>query len=138
MSDQQAVETVKRGYELFGQGDIAGFLNLLDEHVEWYSPGPSELPTAGVRKGRQAVGDFFATLDKHYEFQRFEPRQFIAQGDTVVVLGEDTVRVKTTGTVLTEEWAHVFTLSNGRVTRFHEYMDTAGIVTDLRAAQTRL
>lgn len=138
MSEMQPVEIVKRAYELFGQGDIASFVNLLDEQVEWFSPGPSELPQAGRRHGREAVAAFFTVLDRSYEIQRFEPSRFITDGDTVVVLGTDTVRVKATGSVLDEEWAHVFTVANGRIVRFHEYVDTEPIVTDLRSARTRL
>jgi ketosteroid isomerase-like protein len=112
-------------------------LSLFDEQIEWITPGPSDLPTAGRRTGRQQVAAFFGTLTEVIEVQHFEPQQFVAQGDRVVVTGTDTARVKATGKVLETDWAHVFTLKNGKVTRFQEYLDTCELVAELRAAHAK-
>jgi ketosteroid isomerase-like protein len=137
MTEQQNIEIVKRGYEAFGRGDINGVLALCAENVEWVSSGPSELPTAGIRRGREQVAQFFKAVDQVFEIQRFEPKQFIAQGDQVVVLGDDTAKVKATGKVLTEEWAHAFAIRDGKIAAFREYIDTAQVVAELRAAPAR-
>jgi ketosteroid isomerase-like protein len=131
------VELVRQGYEAFGRGDIDGLLNLLDENVEWVSPGPPDLPTAGTRRGRQQIAEFFRILNDVFEIQRFEPKTFVAQGDRVVVLGEDTARVKATGKIVNESWAHAFVLGNGKVVSFQEYLDTAATVAEIRAAAAR-
>src|SRR5687768_1213752 len=55
MSEQENVDVVKQGYEAFGRGDIPGLLMQLDANVTWVTPGPSELPTAGDRRGHQGV-----------------------------------------------------------------------------------
>jgi ketosteroid isomerase-like protein len=137
MSEQQNIEIVKRGYEAFGRGDINGLTALCAETVEWASSGPSEMPTAGTRRGHAQVAEFFQAVDQLFEMQRFEPRRFVAQGDQVVVLGGDTVKVKATGKVLTEEWAHAFTIRDGKIAAFREYIDTAEVVAELRAAPAR-
>ena len=137
MTEQQNIEIVKRGYEAFGRGDINGLLALCAENVEWVSSGPSEIPTAGIRRGREQVAQFFTAVDELFEFERFEPKQFIAQGEQVVVLGSETAKVKATGTVLTEEWAHAFTMRDGKIAAFREYIDTAAVVAELRAASAR-
>jgi ketosteroid isomerase-like protein len=134
MTEQQNIEIVKRGYEAFGRGDINGLLALCAENVAWVSPGPSELPTAGIRRGHEQVAQFFEALQQVFEIQRFEPKQFVAQGDQVVVLGADTAKVKATGKVLTEDWAHAFTVRDGKIATFREYLDTAEVVAELRAA----
>ena len=134
MSEQQNIEIVRRGYEAFGHGDMNTLLGLFDEQVEWISPGPADLPTAGRRTGRQQIAEFFSVLNDTFEIQRFEPREFIAQGDRVVVTGVDTSRVKATGKVIEGEWAHIFTLKDGKVVRIQEYVDTAEAVVELRAA----
>lgn len=95
------------------------------------------MPTAGIRRGHQQVAQFFTALDELFEFERFEPKQFIAQGEQVVVLGADTAKVKATGKVLTEEWAHAFTIRDGKIAAFREYIDTAEVVAELRAAPAR-
>lgn len=131
------VAIVRKGYEAFGRGDIETLLSLLAESVEWTSPGPADLPTAGARHGRQQVGEFFKVVNELFDFQRFEQKTFIAEGDRVVVLGESTLKVKATGKVLDDEWAHVFTLRAGQIVSFHEYIDTADVVAELRAAHAR-
>jgi ketosteroid isomerase-like protein len=55
----------------------------------------------------------------------FEPRDFVASQDKVVVLGAQRWKVKSTGITYEDEWAHVFTIENGRITKFQEYHDTA-------------
>jgi ketosteroid isomerase-like protein len=137
MSEQQNLDLVRRGYEAFGRGDIDALLELLTEDIEWTSPGPPELPTAGTRRGRQQVAEFFQAVDQVFEIQRFEPKSFIAQGDVVVVLGSDTASIKATGKVLTDEWAHAFTIRDGKIAAMREYLDTAAVVAELQAAQAK-
>lgn len=135
MSEQQNVELIRRGYDAFGHGDMDTLLSLFDENIEWVSSGPPELPTAGTRRGRQQVAEFFKIVDEVFEIQRFEPKTFIAQGDRVVVLGDETTRVKATGKLLDVEWAHAFTVRGDKVVRFHEYVDTSAVVAELHAAR---
>jgi len=136
-SDQQNLEIVRRGYELFGKGDIPGLLALFDSSIEWTTPGPADLPTAGTRRGVQAVGAFFQTLASTYDFTRLEPQEFIAQGDRVLVRGIDTFVVKATGKTLDFKWVHAFTLQNGKVASFEEFGDMSAVVEELRQAQAR-
>ena len=137
MSEQQNLEVVRKGYDAFGRGDIPGLLSLLDPQVSWLTPGPADLPTAGTRQGHQAVGEFFQTLSSVVDIARFEPREFIAQGEKVVVLGDDTARVKATGKTIEFRWAHAFTVRNGKVVAFEEFGDVSALVAEVRGAQAR-
>ena len=137
MGQQENVAIVRRGYEAFGRGDLDGLISLMDDNVEWVSPGPSDLPTAGQRRGPQQVRQFFGSVNELYDFESFEPQTFVSEGDLVVVLGTDRVKVKATGKTITEAWAHVFTVKNGKIVRFQEYIDTAAAVAELRAAGAR-
>jgi ketosteroid isomerase-like protein len=130
------VNTVRRGYEAFGRGDIDGLLGLLDEQIVWVTPGPPELATSGRRTGRQQVGAFFGAVNDLFDIQRFEPAEFIAQGDKVVVLGSETARARATGAVIELDWVHVFTVRDGVIVAFQEHADTARIVAALSAART--
>jgi uncharacterized protein len=137
MNEQQNVDIVRRGYDAFGRGDLDSLLALFDENIEWISSGPADLPTAGTRRGREQVRDFFKAVNDVFDIQRFEPQTFIAQGDRVVVLGEDSSRVKATGKIIDGQWAHVFTLDGGKIVGFREYVDTAAVVAELHAAHAR-
>jgi ketosteroid isomerase-like protein len=131
----QNVDIVKSAYAAFGRGDIDALLDTLDPDIEWITPGPDDLPTAGTRRGREAVREFFATIDRLYEFLAFEPQTFLAEGDHVVVMGRDRVRVKATGQIVEEHWAHHMVLRSGRSVTFREYIDTAALVADMRLAK---
>ena len=67
-------------------------------------------------------------------FEQYAPREFIAQGDKVVVLGQERFRVKATGRSVENEWAHGWTLREGRAARFYEYNDTAALAAGYRGA----
>ena len=135
MAEEQNIGVVQGAYEAFGRGDIESVLALLDETITWSTPGPADLPMAGNRRGRAAVAEFFQTLMATVDILRFEPKQFVAQGDVVVVLGDDTSRVKATGASIEFEWVHVFTLRAGKVVAFKEYGDVSALVAEFRSAQ---
>ena len=67
-------------------------------------------------------------LDEHLEFEQFEPREFVAQGDTVVVVGFERSLSKATGHTIETEWAHVYTLRDGKIAKGRFFEDTAAYV----------
>ena len=128
------LDVVRRGYDAFGRGDINALLELFDEQIHWVTPGPRELATSGRRTGPQAVAEFFASVNEVFDVQRFEPKEFVVQGDRIVVLGDETARVRATGKTLDLDWVHVFTLRNGKVVAFQEFFDTAAVVAAMSPA----
>jgi uncharacterized protein len=131
---QQNIELVQRGYAAFGNGDIDGLLTTMHEDVEWQTPGAADLPTAGSRRGHAEVRKFFKVIDELIEFEGFEPQRFIADAERVVVLGIDKFKVKGgSGKTINESWCHVFTIRDGRVVAFQEYIDTSALAAELKA-----
>jgi hypothetical protein len=118
-------EVVQETYEAVGRGDIPALLDLLTDDVEWTFQGPSVIPFAGTRRGREGVAEFFSLVGGNLEFEQFEPREFVAQGDTVVVLGFERSLTKPTGRTFEQEWAHVYKLREGKVAEFLALEDTA-------------
>jgi uncharacterized protein len=137
MSEQQNVDIVRQVYTAFGRGDFDGILATLDPQVSWRTPGPPDLPTAGLRHGVDAVREFFGTLLNTFEITNFVPNDFLAQGDLVVVLGTSLERVKATGNAIEFRWVHIFTVRNGRIVSFEEPADVSGLVDEFRTAQVR-
>ena len=136
MSEQENVQVVREAYATFGRGDIQTLLNMYADDVEFIIPGPPDvIPYAGTRRGRDQVARFYPALNEAIEFEQFEPREFIAQGDKVVVLGQGRGRVRSTGQSFEDEWVHVVTLRGGKVTGFRVYEDTAAMVTAFTASQ---
>lgn len=91
--------------------------------------GSPAIPFAGTRHGREAVAEWFGILADTVEFRRFEPSgfEFVAQGDTVVVQGNEQVTARTTGRTFDQQWVQFMTLRDGKVARFREFTDTAAV-----------
>ncbi|HEX3558157.1 MAG TPA: nuclear transport factor 2 family protein [Pyrinomonadaceae bacterium] len=125
MSEQENLRVVQQAYENFKTGSVEALLGQLSDDVDWRLPETEGVPFAGARRGQAQVAEFFSTLADAQATLRFEPREFVAQGDKVVALGDYSWRVKKNGREYGGDWAHVFTIREGKITGFHEYMDTA-------------
>jgi len=136
MSQEQNTRLVQDAYAAFQRGDIAALLNLLTDDVSWFVPGPKDIiPFLGQRRGRDQVKQFFSQLADSEEAEQFDPRQLIAQGEQVVSLGHYRWRVKATGRRYESDFAHVFTVQNGKISGFQEYTDTHAAVNAYSAGQ---
>src|SRR5829696_2464384 len=132
MSERTNADVVQRGYEAFGRGDIPALLDLLTDDVEWTLQGPSVIPFAGTRHGHEGVAEFFSVLGVTLDFEQFEPREFVARGDTVVVVvGSERSLSRATGRTIEQEWAHVNTLRDGKIAKFRAFEDTGAYVAAL-------
>ncbi|CAN5746436.1 nuclear transport factor 2 family protein [soil metagenome] len=125
MSVETNVGTVQEAYEKFGNGDIKGMLPLFTDDVNWNIPEIENAPFAGQRNGHDEVLEFFSLLAEAEEITRFEPLEFIAQGDKVVVLGESAATVTSTGKSYQTDWVHVFHMRDGKIASFLEFFDNA-------------
>ena len=118
-------QVVERAFGYFGEGNIPALLTELTDDVKWTVPGPTDiLPWTGVRTGKQQVAEFFKLIGENVEFGKFEPREFVEQGNKVVALGVWETKAKTTGKTANGDWAMAFTFRDGKVCEFREYNDT--------------
>lgn len=126
MNEQRNTETARRCYELFKAGDIESLLDLYTDDATWETPNIENVPHGGKRKGREQMLEFMSLVGEHSENLHFEPREFIAQGNKVVVLGDYGWRSKATGKEYESDFVHVCTFNDaGKTTSFKEYQDTA-------------
>ena len=126
MNEEANKRIVEEGYGHFGSGNIAALLESYSEKIEWTTPTIEGAPFSGTVNGRGEVAKFFTKLGDAEEFTLFEPTEFIAQGDKVVVLGKSAATIKSTGRNFETDWVHIFTVKDGKVTNFVEFLDTAG------------
>lgn len=125
MSEKENRAIVEQMYAAFGRQDIPAILGSLADDVDWQIVGPMEIPHAGPHRGRDQVGGFFKKIAENTNIEKFEPREFVAEGDKVVAIGYYSGKAKPTGRSYETEWTMVFTFRNGKVTRFREYSDSA-------------
>ena len=131
--EEENVTLVQSLYAAFGRGDLQTLFGALRDDIEWVFPGPKEvIPFAGVHRGVQEVVQFFVTLGGALEFQKFEPREFIAQGDKVVVTGTSRVRNKGNDRATDNEWVAAITVRDGKIARYQLYEDTDALAAIFR------
>jgi len=63
------------------------------------------------------IGDDYAVV----------PEQFVADGDTVVMLGHYAWKHKSSGEPAVVKMAHVWTLDGGKLVRFQQHVDTVRV-----------
>lgn len=136
MNEQENTRLVQQAYQSIKAGDNQSFLNALAEDVQWQLPEMKNVPFAGMWQGRDQVEQFFSKVAETQDVVEFEPEEFIAQGNQVVVLGNFLMRVKSTGRDSRSDWAHAWTVKDGKITHFREYVDTAVVSNAHTAAQT--
>ena len=125
MSDTN-IAYVQSLYAAFGRGDVATIIAGASPDIDWESVGrQSDFPAFGPRKGAREVEEFFKVVAENEDFSDFSPREFYAADDKIFVLGSYRLKVKKTGKPVASEWVHMFTLKDGKVTRFREHTDTA-------------
>jgi len=135
MSEQNTA-IAQRAYENFKTGNIQALLDQMSDQVTWELPEVEGVPISGKRNGRDSVREFFAMVARDQDVIEFEPREFVAQGDKVVSLGHYRWRVKDTGREFASNFAHVFTIRDGKVTGFREYFDSAAVAAAYRKAMS--
>jgi ketosteroid isomerase-like protein len=133
MSAEQNIQAVQAAYAAFGRGDIPGVLAQLDESIEWVTPETPGLPESGTRRGHQGVLEFFRNVNECWEFLTFEPREFIAGGDSLAVEGHYRAKARNTGVIVDCDWVMIWKFRNGKCIHFQEYTDTAALAHALTA-----
>lgn len=123
-SRQENVAIARKLYADFMKGDIDAVLAALSDDVTWEIAGPASVPYAGVRHGKQEWMDYLKGLGT-VDVLAFAPTEFLADGDKVVVLGSERLKVKANGNVIDEKFAQVITFSAGKVVHFRSYDDSA-------------
>ncbi|MBR0988033.1 c-type cytochrome [Bradyrhizobium liaoningense] len=137
--DQESpVAVVKALYAAFDAGDMEKIKSLIAPDATWTYYGPEyALPFAGVRKGPAGVADFFVKVDDTLTDPGAGQREFIASGDQVAVPGTEESTVKETGEHYVVNNLHLWKVTNGKIVRFEEYIDSGAVLEAFMAADAQ-
>ena len=127
MTDQENIQVVRDLYAAYDRGGVAAVLAAYTDDAEIVFPGPSVLPFAGTHRGRAAIGQFFQTVGENVEIREFGADEYVAQNETVVVIGHERASARETGRGWETDWVMVFTLRDGKISRVREFHETATI-----------
>ncbi|MBP1183714.1 nuclear transport factor 2 family protein [Methylobacterium sp. PvR107] len=131
MSIERNVRTVKNFFAAMGKGDGEALRALVAEDIEWIIPG-KDWPLAGTHRGHAGLARLLKTASGSIETST-EPREFVAQGDRVLVVGFARGKVKATNNPFEDDWVFAITVRDGKLTSIREYVDTQALA---RAAET--
>ena len=133
-NEKKNVKLIQNLYDAFGRGDMETIANALEDEVDWQVVGPPVVGYTGRWQGRSQVRAFFQALAQTVTHQKFEPREFIAGDDHVVVLGSELATVNETRRPYEAEWVHIFTIKDGKIAAFKEFTDTTAMLTAFPAS----
>src|SRR5262245_15408636 len=125
MNEDGNAKLIERFYEKLKEGEVDSILKSFATNIEWELPDMDNVPFGGVWRGHDGVRKFFSKVFELQDVLKFEPQKYFVHDHEVVVLGQFSMRLKSTRRVFSSPWAHVWTMRNGKVTRFYEYVDTA-------------
>jgi hypothetical protein len=118
-------EVMEQLYGAFAKGDVAAVLGAFDPAIEWREAEGYRYSDRNPYVGPQAIVEgVFQRLGTELDGFRVAVQHMVESGETVVAEGRYTGTVKETGTPIDAQFAHVWEVKNGRVTRFQQYTDT--------------
>lgn len=113
-----ATQVVLATYEMFGKGDVPGILarcsddvvfeiqdRVFDDKPRWF-------------KGKDGVGSFFQELGSKFQYSKFMPVRFIADGDDVIAIVEAEYKHIPGGKMYASTYTHHFRIVNGKIASF--------------------
>ncbi len=121
VTNKQLVQSL---YSAFGRRDIPAILAMLSPDVEWREPNNPYNPAAGSWQGLAGFLKWVQIGNQAEEILSLEPRQFIAQGNSVAVVGYMKIRARATQKVYESDWVHLVTIEGGKIEKFQEFFDT--------------
>jgi ketosteroid isomerase-like protein len=111
-------ELIRSSYDAFARGDVDAVLASFADDILWHVPGRG--PLSGDYRGRAEVLGFFGAFMKlsNGTFHIYVD-DILAKGETVVALVTESAQRG--GRSWSSPQAHVWTVQNGRITRFWQY-----------------
>lgn len=120
---QENVETLRKGYEAFGSGDIDGAFENFSNDIVWKGVGDS-VPAGGTYHGIDEVRNkWLAEFAANYQDFRQSIDELIDAGDCVIALG--TARSRIGDTEIKGDFCHVWKYEDGKVVEARFFADTA-------------
>jgi ketosteroid isomerase-like protein len=123
---EQNVQIVEGMYGAFAKGDIPAVLAALDPEVEWWAA-----ENFIYDKGKPYVGpesvlkDVFMRIGSDWDGFASSPEEVLDAGDAVISHGYYSGTYRKNGKQARAQFAHIFTLRDGKIVKFQQYTDTA-------------
>ena len=118
------VETVQNFYAALASGNAPIALGLMADDIEWITMWHYKVDGRGPQKVAEGL---VMPLMKEWKEFTLVPSEYIADGETVVSLGNFVGTHGVSGKTADARYAHVWTVVDGRIKRFRQYIDTLAV-----------
>jgi len=120
-----SLKTVQGFYEAFASRDPARIDPYIADDVQWHMAGPVDVfRFAGLRRGKAEVLNYFRLVPEVFAVRRFEPEEFVIDGNCASVFSKVVAVQKDTGRVIAYRVAHFVVFRDGQVVSMQGITDT--------------
>ena len=120
------VDLVAGVYAAFGAGDVPKVLGAMHPQIQWTETAGYKY--GGIFRSPQAVlENVFARIQVDFESFSVDVERLIDAGKVVVMQGHYVGKGKATGKSVRAAVAHILEISDGKIVRFDQYVDSATI-----------
>ena len=122
------VSVIKSLYDAFGAGDVPSVLEVMSPDIVWNEAENFPYADSNPYRGPEAVAaGVFARCIGEWEGFAVAMNDLIDGGDRVVALGRYSGSFKQTGGRMNPQAVHVWTLEDGKIVSFQQYIDTLDV-----------
>ena len=120
------VDLVAGVYAAFGRGDVPKVLGSMHPQIQWTETAGYKY--GGIFRSPQAVlENVFARIQVDFESFSVDLERLIDAGNVVVMQGRYVGKGKATGKSVRAAVAHILEISDGKIVRFDQYVDSATV-----------
>ena len=130
-------QVVQNYFDTFFTHDVDKTLDCLTDDVEWRVQGATDVPTIGVRHGKEEVREWLQLFPQHFEPLDFEIARTFENGDQVVVIGHFTHRIRDTGKEFSSDFATICTVRDGKLAAYNFLEDSYGLWDAFQSVSTK-
>jgi ketosteroid isomerase-like protein len=116
-------ETVTRMFAAFGARDLDALLETVHPDSRWTYLGANPQLSRAEFTGRPQVRRFFERILERLDITTFNPDQLVSEGDTVVIFGNESGKVKATQQPFRNEWSQKYVVKDGLIVEMAEYSE---------------
>lgn len=126
VSDPNNLVIIDKLYKDFSAGDMPAVLGVMSEYISWNEAEGNALAVGNPYMGPESVKNgVFMNLASQYDYFKLDDITLHEMSNNeVFATMRYMAKVKKTGKVINLQAAHRWTLNNGKISRFQQYVDT--------------
>ena len=117
-------DVIREFYARLSDADPAGALGLMAPDIEWNTMWHYKVDGVGPEKVAEGL---FKPMMAEWTIFAMVAKEFVTEDNTVVSFGRFTGAHRASGKLANADYAHVWEVSDGRIQRFRQYIDTLAV-----------